>query len=111
MFKCSMHYISLLWGGVGKSSGPVLWTSSGRNKTLAPSTSLPPMGQIGGVNTASLAKCLHSSKTRARWADGFHDELNGHVFDLESDGLGQVVLCPCVTMRICGVPTTPAVKG
>ena len=25
---------------------------------------------------------------------GFHDELNGHVFDLERDGLRQVVLCP-----------------
>ena len=40
------------------------------------------MGEIAGVNTASLGGYLHSTKTRARWADGFH-ELNGHVFDLE----------------------------
>ena len=52
------------------------------------------MGEIAGVNTASLDGYLHSSKTRARWAEGFHDELNGHVFDLERDGLRQVVPCP-----------------
>ena len=45
------------------------------------------MGEIAGVNTASLGGYLHSSKTRARWAEGFHDELNGHEFDLERDGL------------------------
>ena len=36
-------------------------------------------------------------KTRARWVEGFH-ELNGHMFDLERDGLSQVVLAqdsPC----------------
>ena len=27
------------------------------------------------------------SQTRARWAEWFHGELNGHVFDLERDGL------------------------
>ena len=27
------------------------------------------------------------------------DELNGHVFDLQRDGLCQVVLCPRLTMR------------
>ena len=42
---------------------------------------------IAGVNTVSLGGCLHSSKTKARWAEGFHDELNGYVFDLERDGL------------------------
>ena len=36
---------------------------------------------------------VDSSKTRAQWAEGFHDELNGHVFDLERDGLRQVVPC------------------
>ena len=36
------------------------------------------MGEIAGVNTASLGGYLHSSKTRARWAKGFHDELNFH---------------------------------
>ena len=52
------------------------------------------MGEIAGVNTASLGGHFLSTKTRARWAEGFHDELNGHVFDLEKDGLRQVVLCP-----------------
>ena len=78
-------------------SGPVLWTYTGR-KTLPPSTSLPVMGEIAGVNTVSLGEYLHSTKTRARWAEGFH-EFNGHVFDLERDGLRQVVLCPRLTMR------------
>ena len=61
---------------------------------LPPSTSLPVTDKIAGVNTASLGGYLHSSKTRARWAEGFHNELNGHVFDLERDGLRQVVPCP-----------------
>ena len=52
------------------------------------------MGEIAGVNTASLGGYLHTSKKRVRWVEGFHDELNGHVFDLERDGLHQVVLCP-----------------
>ena len=62
------------WG-----SGQVLLTCRGRNKTLLPSTSLLVMGEIAGVNTASLGGYLHSSKTRARWAEGFHNELNSHV--------------------------------
>ena len=57
------------------------------------------MGEIAGVNTVSLGEYLHSTETRARWAEGFYDELNGHVFDLERDGLRQVVLCPRLTMR------------
>ena len=61
---------------------------------VPPSTSLAVVGEIAGVNTASLGRCLHSSKTRARLAEGFHDELNGHVFDLERDGLLKVVPCP-----------------
>ena len=44
------------------------------------------MGEIVGVNTASLGGYLHSTKTRARWVEGFQ-ELNGHVFDLDRDGL------------------------
>ena len=64
----------------------------GWNQTLPPSTSLPVMGEIARVNTASLGGCLHGSKTSAREAEEFHDELNGHVFDLERDGLCQVVL-------------------
>ena len=52
------------------------------------------MGEIAGVNTASLVGYLYSSKKRARLAEGFHDLLNGYVFDLESDGLRKVVLCP-----------------
>ena len=80
-----------------QGSAPVLWTYMGR-KTLPPSTSLPVMGEIAGVNTASLGRYLHSTKTRARWAEGFH-ELNGHVFDLERHGLRQVVFCLRLTMR------------
>ena len=51
------------------------------------------MDEIAGVNTASLGEYLHSSKTRARWAEGFQDERNGHLFDLEREGLRQVVFC------------------
>ena len=76
--------------------GPVLWTDTGR-KTLPPFTSLPAMDEIAGANTASLGGCLHSMKTRARWVEGFH-KLNGYVFDLERDGLRQVVLCPRLAM-------------
>ena len=57
------------------------------------------MGDIAGDNTASLGGYLHSTKTRARWAERFYGELNGHVFDLERDGLRQVVLCPRLTIR------------
>ena len=80
-----------------QGSGPVLWTYTGR-KTLQPFKILPVMGEIAGVNTASLGGYLHSTKTRARWAEGFH-ALNGHVIDLEGDGLRLVVLCPRLTMR------------
>ena len=80
-----------------KGRGPVLWTYTGR-KTLPPFTSLPVMGEIAGAKTASLGGYLHSTKTRARWAEGFH-ELNGNVFDLERDGPRRVVLCPRLTMR------------
>ena len=67
--------------------------------TLPPFTSVPGMGEIAGVNTSSLGGYFHSSKKRARWAEGFHDELNGHVFDLERDRFRQVVLCPRLSMR------------
>ena len=52
------------------------------------------MGEIAGVSTAALGGYLHSKKKRAKWAEWFHDELNGHVFDLVTDRLPQVVLCP-----------------
>ena len=68
----------------------VLWICTGRNKTFPHSTSLPVMSEIAGVNTASRGGFLHSSNARVRWAEGFHDELNGHVFDLERNGLRQV---------------------
>ena len=74
-------------------SGQVLRTCTGR-KTLPLSTSPPVLGEIAGVNTASLGVYRHSTKTRARWAEGLLDEVDGHVFDLERDGLRQVVLCP-----------------
>ena len=56
------------------------------------------MGKIAGVNKASQGGYLHSSKKRARKVERFHDELNGHVFDLERDALRQVVFCPWFTM-------------
>ena len=82
-----------------KYSGQIFWACMGRNKMFPPSTSLPVMGVIAGVNTTSLDGCLQFLKTRARWVERFHDELNGHVFDLERDGLRQVVPCPWVTMK------------
>ena len=71
-----------------RDSGHVLWTYTGRNKMLPPSMCLPLMGEIASVNKASLGGCLHSSRTRARWVEGFH------VFDVERDQLRQVALCP-----------------
>ena len=52
------------------------------------------MGEIAGVNMASLGECLHSKKMRARWREGFLDKLSSQLLDLESNGLHQVVLCP-----------------
>ena len=94
------HECQVCWTGLtsDQGSGPVLWTYTGR-KTLPPSKSIPLKVKIAGVNTAPLGEYLHSTKTRARLAEGFHDERNGHVFDLERDGLRQVVLCPRLTMR------------
>ena len=71
-----------------------LWACTGRNKTLPLATSLLIKYEIAGVNTASRGGYLHSKKKRARWAEGFHDELNGHVIYLERDGFRQVVICP-----------------
>ena len=75
-------------------TGQVVRTCTGRNKTLPPSTSLPVMGEIAGVNTASLGGYILSSKRRTRWAEGSKDKLNGHVLNLERDGIRQVVLYP-----------------
>ena len=69
-------------------SGRILWTRTGRNKKLLPSMSLPVMEEIAGVNMASLGRYLHSTKKRARWAEGFRGELNSHV--LTWRGLGSV---------------------
>ena len=88
IFQDRLDVFSLLFVG----SGPVLWTYTGRN-TLPPSMSLPVMGEIAGVNTASLGGYLHRKKKRATWTEGFHDELNSHVFNLERDGFRQVVPC------------------
>ena len=52
------------------------------------------MGETAGVNTASLGGYIYSTRTRARWAEGFYDERNGQVGDLERDGLRQVALYP-----------------
>ena len=81
------------WG-----SGQVLWPCTRRNKMLPPSISLPVTGEIAGVNMASLGGCLHSLRTSARWVERFHNKLNSHVFNLERDGLHQVVPCPWISM-------------
>ena len=52
------------------------------------------MVEIAGVSRASLGVALHSTKTKARWAEWYHNELDGHVFNLDRDGLRQVVPCP-----------------
>ena len=57
------------------------------------------MGEIAGVNTASLGEYLHYLKTKVRWAERFNDEFNSHVFDLERDGLRQVVTCQWLTIQ------------
>ena len=44
----------MAWLLVSDDSGQVLWICAGKNKTLPPSTSLPIMGQVAGVNTAPL---------------------------------------------------------
>ena len=75
-------------------SRQILWISTGRNKTLPPPMSLPVMGEIAGVNAASVGGCLLNSRLGPDGAERFNDELNGHVFDLERDGLRQVVPCP-----------------
>ena len=83
------------WTGVtcDQGSGPVLWISTGR-RMLPPSASLPVMGEIAGVNTASLGGYLHCTKTRARWAEGFH-ELNGYVRGMGSARLYFAQDSPC----------------
>ena len=83
---------------LSSGSGQVLWTYKWRNRTLPPSTSLSLMGKIASVNTESLSEYLHSKTKRDKWAEGFHDELNCHVFDPERGCLRQVVLCPWLTV-------------
>ena len=82
-----------------RSSEQVHRTYAERNKTLPPSTCLQVMGEIAGVNMASLGGCICGSKTRTRWAEWFHDKHNGHMFNLERDGLHQVVPYSWVTMK------------
>ena len=72
-----------------------------------PSTSLQVMGEIAGVKTVTLGGCRHSLETRARWVEGFHNEHNTHVFNLERDGLCQVVLYLWVTIRETSNHTIP----
>ena len=94
----SSHICDMFLFLSSQSCEQVLWTYTGR-KMLPPSTNLPVMGEIACVNTASLGGYFHSTQTRARWVEGFHDQLNGYVFDLERDGLRQVALCLRLTMR------------
>ena len=87
-----------IWLGQATLSSQDCGQCTGRNKMLLPSTNLPVLGEIADFNMASLGRYPLSSKKRARWAEGFHDELNGHVFNLERGGLHQVLLCSWLTM-------------
>ena len=49
----SFPWLVFFFGAVG--SGLVVWTCTGRHKTLPSSKSLPVMGKIAGVNTTSLS--------------------------------------------------------
>ena len=71
-----------------KGSGRVLWTYSGR-KTLPPSTSLPVMGEIAGVNTALLGGYFHNTKTR----DRRKGSTNSTATCLTWRGMGSARLC------------------
>ena len=73
-------------GQCGKEDAPALHASPG-------------YGRNSWCQHSTLGGYFPSTKTTARWAEGFHDGLNGFVFDLERDGLRQVVLCPRLTMR------------
>ena len=64
--KSNARLLFTLFSTEKMGSGQVLWACTGRNKTFPSSTSLPVMGEIAGVNTASLGGYPHSSKTRAR---------------------------------------------
>ena len=55
-------------------SRQVLWACTGKNETFPPSTSLPVMGEIAGVNTTSLGGYLHSAygqRPRVRPGEGW----------------------------------------
>ena len=52
--------------------------------------SLPVMGEIAGVNMASLGGYLHSTKTRARWVKGF--KMSSTVTCSTWRGMGSVRL-------------------
>ena len=58
---------------------------------LPPSTSLPVMGEIAGVNTALPGGYLHSSKTRAKWA--LDSIMNSMATCLTWRRMGSVRLC------------------
>ena len=58
---------------------------------------------IPNWETCRRRECLIPSctgpKDLPRWAEGSHNELSGHVFNLERDGLYQVAPCPWFTMK------------
>ena len=78
----SFHVLLLSVGGlswrVSQAWNPV---QEGRH-SHPPRVFLDFMGETAGVHMASLGVYLHRTKKRARWAEGFHNELNGHMFDL-----------------------------
>ena len=55
------------------------------------------MSEIAGVKAASLVGCPHNSKKMGRRAEGFHVNLNGHVFDPER--LCEVVRTAAFTVK------------
>ena len=73
-----------------QGSGPVLWTYAGRKTLLPPLTSLPVMGEIAGVNTASLGGYLHSTKKGPDGRKG--STMNSTAMCLTWRGMGSIML-------------------
>ena len=92
-------WLQLLFGTSLLCCGQILWTCMGRDKMLPPSMSLLVLSEIAGVNKASLGRYLHSSKTGAGCVEGFHDELNSPIFNLERESLSWIWLLNLIWIK------------
>ena len=79
-------------------SGQVLWTYTGRNKTLPPYTSLPVMDEIAYVNMALLGGYIHRSEKRARWAEG---QIVGKLENVFPQGTLHDLICLAEIGVVC----------